>query len=283
MREQLVMLGVVSTLLFPVTPSTVQATVFTENYPGAPFSYMNGRGKAFVSRGIYDPSETFTDLIDPTNYTISLLPAHPQFLTAPNAAVNFMSVLAASYPTWNFNYTTNGNDLALSGNPSLTARTYTTFTNDVNDDGSSNTMIGAELFLTNTPAATDPQGASMHWIQVVSNNWSSYKYSGTATGFVDASKSSPFYDVCCDATNLYFDDTPSRPRYGLTNFNGTPLTWLAEVFVAQDMGPDGRGGDNVNIYDGVEWGWQVVPEPSSLLLLSLAGITLLAMHRRRRS
>jgi hypothetical protein len=262
---------------FLVTVGT-NAAVFTESYPGASFNYVNAFGQNDSSRGVYHTPDTFTDSVDPTVFSMSLLPSHPQFLTTPDSAVNFQSVLSLSFPNWTFNYMTNGNDLALGGSPSLTARTYSTFTND---------GVGAELYLGYTPGASDPKGAGVHWIQVVSNNWSiAFDFSGVATNFVDTKiANSPFYDngnTGYDATTNYFDDIPKRPRIGLTNYNGTPITWLGEAFLVQDLGTNGLGGDTVNIYDGVKWGWQIVPEPYTLILTGLALVILVGTRRRSR-
>jgi hypothetical protein len=66
------------------------------------------------------------------------------------------------------------------------------------------------------------------------NNWSiAFDFSGVATNFVDTKiANSPFYDngnTGYNATTDYFDDIPKRPRIGLTNYNGTPITWLGEA------------------------------------------------------
>jgi hypothetical protein len=143
--------------------------------------------------------------------------------------------------------------------------------------------------------STDPKPADVHWIQVIYTNHASL-FSEAGANAVPAPGGGGF-EVFMDNGNA------DNPYYGnLTNFktaNGAGL--VDRPFVTMTTVPDmvfqaqaflttesdsfdafnGITTHTVTIYDGVYWGYQVVPEPASLVMVGIGGL-LLASRRASR-
>lgn len=100
----------------------------------------------------------------------------------------------------------------------------------------------------------------MHWIQVVQDNDANVNdmnVYGQSEDIVDnGGANTPFYDVVGKATSSEFYDYSWRPD------PGQPISWGAELALVRDMGPNGNGGENVTVYEAVDWGWITAPQSS---------------------
>lgn len=168
----------------------------------------------------------------------------------------------------------------------------------------------ADLIVRYTRNAGDPAAADLFWIQTVDTSLRGNGVPGTEQiPYVDVYASSypagqklPFYyrpdEVDLDANafitahgggnantsrapirssnytvgginytyDIAFQDRPSRPPINY---------WRGELFLATYDAPN----KTVKVYDGITWGFNVVPEPSTGLLVAL-GSMLLAVWRR---
>lgn len=151
------------------------------------------------------------------------------------------------------------------------------------------------------PGLVDPDLANLFWIQTVTTT---RKGSGVpanetnpyvdvyASSYADGSKL-PFYyrpdETTLDANgvsdgepirsgtintpaagltyDLAFTDQPSRPIFN---------TWQAELFLASFDSTT----KTVTVLDGISWGFVVVPEPSSMMILGSVGVLLVRRVRR---
>jgi hypothetical protein len=150
---------------------------------------------------------------------------------------------------------------------------------------------GADICLTYQPQGEDPSGSIVRWLQVIRTNNPSafgttngvnqgggyYVYIDNGFGGQTVPPTDPFYGADDDnnATGYWgnstaFVDQPARAFQ-------TGLDWDAQVFIAfGDL-----NSKYLNIYDGVAWGFTLVPEPNSLTLFAF-GTLVLAMVRRAR-
>jgi hypothetical protein len=110
--------------------------------------------------------------------------------------------------------------------------------------------VGQSLFIKYNPTGLDPDPASIHWLQMVTTN--------VPTGVNQAGV--PYPDTPSETTPWY-DDGPT-PANG-TGFADVPnrdprdirMYWHADLFLVQ-MLPNGSGGTNWRVWQGVSWGWQ---------------------------
>jgi hypothetical protein len=151
---------------------------------------------------------------------------------------------------------------------------------------------GADLYVVYNPDNGDPAiGKNLHWVQVIWNNWSSTPPTENTTGKIEnivdnGGAGNPYYDTLGTAGTttingnqvFNFYDRPGRPSDELAAYNfATPIQWMAEDFLVADTGKQkANGAEILNVYGGIEYGWQVtlLPEPSSLVLalLGLGGL-----------
>jgi hypothetical protein len=122
----------------------------------------------------------------------------------------------------------------------------------------------------------DLEQDNLHWLQVVRTNGPTtedlrlgfdmpvrgiFYYVDDAFG-KNMTLTSPLYDEVPAATAHHMDfiDVPSREF--VRGFDGNPVDFQAQVFLAT------MTGKSLTIYDGVWWGFSnsVVPEPTSLVL-----------------
>lgn len=142
---------------------------------------------------------------------------------------------------------------------------------------------GATLALSYKPKpnTTDPTGNDVHWVQVIKTNdpmgnQAKYDAGGGYSWYIDNDGNpagNPFYDFPVPgfvpaAGDDWFFDRPSR----------FPVTdWEAQAFIATGD-PATR---TLALYDGVYWGFEVVPVPGSLTL-ALIGLGYTSWRVRKR-
>jgi hypothetical protein len=282
-RDRVVLAAVILTLALggPALAGPVK-----EQYPGSTISFDGGVGKKGKATGKYGPSRELKYAFD-NNFRLSTLPERPVDVGNPmtSTQVDFQNVLAKAFPKYTFNYfaADGKTDLSLAAN-SLVVKTY-----DVDIDA-----IAEDFYVAYTGAK--PTGGDVHWIQVIKDNWSKDGLPYSTDNLVDnGGESLPFYDTKGVATgafgspdSAFLYDQPSRKSLDLPgNWNGTPIFWTAETYIAQLIGPNDKGGQIVNIYDGVRWGWTInkitAPEPEGwVLLVAGAGLAGAALRRQRR-
>jgi hypothetical protein len=151
---------------------------------------------------------------------------------------------------------------------------------------------GAGFVINYDPGVGDPARDTIHWVQAVDTN-------------VPLGRATTIGQKLADGTTIYLDNsTGVDPYYGrLSGFksaNGTgfldlstralvPGTlWEGQVFLTTEADTIKAGitTHTVTIYNGVWWGYQVVPEPASWISLCGGGVILLlrsAQLRRRAS
>jgi hypothetical protein len=170
---------------------------------------------------------------------------------------------------------------------------------------------GAAAFaITYKPQGEDPPASIVRWMQVIATTDPSARgvtygvnAGGGLTAYMDnaryanGSGSDPYYGwltatdpndlSTSDAANGQgFMDEPTYPGLGYLNANRNllPFDWEAQVFLTTetDSTADGVTTHNVIIWDGVWWGYTIVPEPGALSLLVLGGMVFLARGRLAR-
>ena len=281
----------------------VNAQVVTENYNGA---VLSNPKTGLMPTSTYRAANSFS--ANGFNYSVVLQPLHPLFQDDPTA--NFLSTLTnqATNPAgklltfgdvYNFSTVSGGGpDYSLS-NGSIEVRRYTA--------EASGGSFGLDFWADYKPSAaprggvTDPNGASMHWIQVINDNWNisdpmmANRGPGKPENIVDVDitppQGDPYYDNGGAANNAFFLDTPRRPQGGVT---GGTYFWNAELFVVKDalaptfnmMTGDVTQKGTIQIYDGVRYGFiATTPEFSVIVDIVLLGGGAFAVfwYRRRLS
>jgi hypothetical protein len=263
------------------------AGVVKESYPGSSLSFDGGFGKKGKATGKYGPSRELKYAFD-NNFKLVTLPAHPQDLVNPatSTQVDFANVLAKAFPKYTFNYfgADGKTDLSLPAD-SLVVKTY-----DVE-----NVDAIAEDFYVGYNGKK-PTGGDVHWIQVIKDNWSVKGLPYSTDNLVDNNGGAlPYYDSNFLGTgafgtpdDAFLYDQPGRKSLDLPdNWNGTTIFWTAEAYLVQQVGANDKGGQIVNVYDGVRWGWQITklsaPEPAVwAMMLTGFGVAGVGLRRRRR-
>jgi hypothetical protein len=162
---------------------------------------------------------------------------------------------------------------------------------------------GANFGISYNPVGTDPT-TGIHWVQVIDLNQpgntpgtpprgNAYGVStgGGFTAYMDnsgnattgASANNPYYGNLSGfayANGVGILDAPARPLDAADN----GLDWEAQAFLTTES--DTVSGavttHNVKVYDGVWWGFQIVPEPSTMALAGLGGLVAMLVARRQR-
>ena len=189
------------------------------------------------------------------------------------------------------------NWVALTG--SLSLQTYYAWVTQQPTENINNTNFGgqgpfidfggADIRVLYTPGNGDPTGNSVNWIQGIYTN---SPISGLGTNYYNAGGgyfeyldnagtygTNPNYNNGVGAnptTSTGFLDIPARGGAPYTN-----VLWEAQVFVDTFN----AGTKTINIYsNGVWWGYNyiAVPEPSTIVLLSIGAVGLVAVAWRRR-
>lgn len=180
--------------------------------------------------------------------------------------------------------------------PAITQGVFTDVAIPNNNYGGA--TIGLHYDPSTDDMSNDPRGGAVHWVQVVhTTDASGY---GTANGVQDGAywnyidngynytqannyttvaPQNPFYDSGYWANSDDFVDVPSRLLSSMAD-------WEAQVFIAtwQPVDENDRTqGGTITLYDGVWWGFQVVPEPTTWVLGSIGGVFFLIVARRRKT
>jgi hypothetical protein len=150
----------------------------------------------------------------------------------------------------------------LGGRGAFSVQSYSVF---ANTPSASAAGFGGDLYLVYQPGggghpAIDDQ---LQFIQVTSST-SGAPGSALVSAVDDSGRDNPFYGeggglISVHGTvSVSFYDRPNRGIDSKIPISLAPVSWMAEVFLAQDTGvKDATGKDVVNIYGGVKWGWQV--------------------------
>lgn len=191
---------------------------------------------------------------------VSLNPDPITYLKGATAAMKV--ALAADFPTWIFRY-----NAGLKGTLNLDRYKATT---EGDDNG------GGLIEATYTRAATDPAIADLHWIQMVVTNQP--LGGGPNTGYIDPRPNDdtlPFYWTLAEDNDINSGNKTAATYSFFDNSMRNDLTdpdlviWRGDLMLASWDDPG-----IVTVYDGIQWGWDLVdtvPEPSSLLLLLIGG------------
>jgi len=175
---------------------------------------------------------------------------------------------------------------------------------------------GANYTLNYVPGAGDPGGAgnaiplgNVHFFQIVQatsnfgNDLTDQVTSTVTQYFIDngGSLTTPFYDpggtsgTANAGTQKWLDDSPFRCENQSTpancNADGASIllsiSWQADTFIAVDMGAINDTQHYVQLYGGVNWGFNYsnndLPEPSEFAAVAMALGLLAGVVRRNRS
>jgi len=151
---------------------------------------------------------------------------------------------------------------------------------------------GANICLTYQPQGEDPSGSIVRWLQVIRTN------SPTAFGVTNGANAGGGFTLYIDNGWSGQSNPPTDPFYGAddddtsTGFHGNSVAfsdapfrgiapgidWQAQAFVAIGS----LSAKQLTIFDGVQWGFTIVPEPGTFLLVAMGGLLLGAGRRARR-
>ncbi len=256
-------------------------------------------GHRYLTLGNNTSPLTFNDgTKDGRTYKISIIPfdgknpKSPVYEDSPaNATIDYKNVLNKAFGAKDtFNYGT-----AFDKTNEFSVQSYSV-------GGSNGGEIGEDMYIVYNPTGSDPTNnpaGSLHWIQVIWNNWADAAKPGTVANMVDnGGAANPFYDSkgAAGSTTINgkpvfnFYDIPRRSSSALATYNfAKPIQWMAEDFLVYDTGNKVGGKEVINVYGGIEYGWQVtlqsVPEPSSVVLggLGMACAVAISIRQRRRA
>ena len=257
----------------------------TEDYPKAAITANIAGFAPVTTTGKYGEGQIF--FVGSKGFAIDLEYFFPADRSNPHDVtdVKFDTVLATAFPKWSFNYSkADGSDLSLAAG-TLVVQSY---------DVANPNPVEMDFYVKYTGADPAP-GADLHWIQVIDTNWKLPHALYVEDNKVDnLGAAVPYYDDMGFASGslgapdkAFFLDKPSRDKADLAGYNGTPLYWYAEAYLVNETAANNaQGGRDVDVYDGVRWGWTVtrVAEPSSWLVLAAgcAGLLIVLRHRGRR-
>jgi hypothetical protein len=249
-------------------------------------SFPTGGGNTAL--GTNNPSVTFKDGTNATNYTLTIGPNPPTAIPGlTNLLTNTFTGPDSLGHTFGKTYDLVSTPFTGTGNE-LTVKSYAAFT--------SGGLVGANMYVSYTQnGGNDPAAASVQWIQVLTTNWA-FVTGGSKPGMmatkidVGAANTTPFYNDGGDANkggSTYLFDEPSRLASKLATYKGAyPLSLSFETFAVVDTHTlDANKKDVIDVYGGFSWGWSVtnaaVPEPSSIILFGIAGSIVLIFARFR--
>lgn len=277
---------------------SARAQHMTLDYKASQATGYQSNGNPINTIGNNTSPLTFNDgTKDGRTYKIGIIPfdktnpKSPVYEDKPtNATINYMNVLNKTFGAdYSFNYGT-----SFDKTNEFSVQSYSVF-------ASSGGSIGEDMYIVYNPTGKDPTNVpagSLHWVQVIQDNWNITGKAGDTENIVDSAANSPFYDSDSAAGSttingksvFNFYDRPTRNSPGLASYNfAKPIQWMAEDFLVYDTGKKSGGKEVINVYGGIEYGWQVtlqsVPEPSSVVLggLGLAGAVAFSIRQRRRA
>jgi hypothetical protein len=283
----------------PVGAAIAFAGMFVVGSARAQLNIPNGNPTGAPSA--WDPTTTLSVVLDPATAIFEPEAGCPWLLPALNVAAQ---------PYNNANNVWNYTAATLQG--TLTLNSYSAWVNNAPaiTIGSGASAItapaqaaagygGAAFGITYNPVGTDPT-TGINWIQVIAATIPSGRGTtyGTVSGplplyldnaTVAGPPVNPYYGFLSDfayANNTGFLDEPSF-QLG-TGLGAQGQDWEAQAFLSTETDTYTTNGanvvenHNVTIYDGVWWGFDIVPEPGSVTLCVVGAGTGLALLARRR-
>jgi hypothetical protein len=196
-------------------------------------------------------------VVAPDGDTVTLTPDPVTYLADASAAMQ--ARLAAEFPGFNFTFQTGG----LAG--TLHINRYEAGTRGPHQGG-------GILEATYTRNAADPPLGQLQFVQMINSNDPA---GGTTSPYIDPrpnDDTQPFYYTSAEAADAR---TAAAGTFRFIDFSSRPcrnhpdhITWRGELILAS------ANGRNVDVYDGIRWGWdfQCVPEPSSLVLVTIGAV-----------
>jgi hypothetical protein len=257
--------------------TNAHAGFLTTNYPGA--SFKTGGNNTAI--GTNNPSVGFMDGKTANKYILTIGPNPP---TALPGLTNLLTTTFTGPDSLGHSF---GSKIDLFSTPfsgrgnELTVKSYAAFSNGGGG------LVGVSMYVSYAQnGGNDPKAGSVQWIQVITDNWALVNGSsqpGVKATQIDVSPSatSPFYNDSFDANkggSTYLYDEPSRLASKLATYSGSyPLSFTFQTFAVVDTGLlDTNNKDIVNVYGGFQWGFSVVPEPSSIVLVLIGAVVLVA-------
>jgi hypothetical protein len=259
---------------------------------------------------------------DPTTtLSVSLKPNPAVFIPQGNCPWLVPALTKASQPynnannTWSYTYGSLAGDFQLNTYVAwvnnMPAVSFGNAPNTYSFPGKPDPGVGAAAFaITYKPKGSDPAPSTLRWMQVIATTLPSPRgvtygtnVGGGLTAYMDnarygdGSGSDPYYgwltatnpaDLSTSqaANGQGFMDTPEYPGLGYLNANRDklPFDWEAQAFLTTET--DSTNGavitHNVKIWDGVWWGYTIVPEPGALSLLAMGLLFLVRVRFARR-
>ena len=230
----------------------------------------------YVGNGVFDIAVAWPLLPVPVTVTAGqMLPntAPINLRTALNA-----SNINATYPGFGGRYGGAGAGWMFAAGPNLAAGTLNVTAYQVTAGGpktvgiagstgggdqnapANTASLGFGVQVANAP--TPPMGSTLHWVQVVADNYPATgapgnQVYGNMEDVVDINSTNrtPYYDLgggeIATANTLNFFDAPQRDNASEVNQSDW---WLAQLFLA--YGPANNAPGTVTLYNtGIEWGW----------------------------
>jgi len=166
---------------------------------------------------------------------------------------------------------------ALSDGAQLVVDLYRAYVNE----GCGVTCGGAEIDILYEPGDGDPSIIGDDGIQDLDAVWTQSVFTNRKRD--PSLPGNPYLDNAPDTVNPSLGPPAYPFQYTDSSFYDMPgrdadARWLAEAFLAQVDYTDRA----VTLYAGVEWGFQVVPEPPAWLLVAGGLLLIVGVQRRRR-
>jgi hypothetical protein len=213
-----------------------------------------------------------------TNGVVSAGLFSPMLITDSSTLLNDFS---SAFKSWNTDGTWTLKTADLADDAVLTVTLYRAYVNEGPNCGV--TCGGAEIRISYIPGANDPPGIidPQHigdddavWSQAVSTN-AKRDPSLPGNPYLDNAPDTPDRDLTPPAypyqyTGSDFYDKPGRDATAI---------WIGDAYISTTNYTT----KTLTLYEGVEWGFTVVPvpEPSSLLLFAAGGICMVLYRKRR--
>jgi hypothetical protein len=277
------------------------AVVVALTFAGSSLAGLNPNGNPTGASSAWDPTTTLSVVLKPNPAAFMPQGSCPWLLPALNVASQPYN---NANNVWNYSFST------LQG--SLTLNSYSAWVNNapaVTIGSGTNTITapamaapgygGATFGISYNPAGSDPT-AGIKWIQVIgatipSGRGTTYgtNFGGGITAYLDNSANNmtgagvdPYYGWLSGflyATNIGFLDIPAFPLG--VGIGAKGQDWEAQAFLATETSSVSEGvtTHNVTIWDGVWWGFTIVPEPGSASLCLVGGAMLWLVRRRART